>query len=223
MKLRSFVSSALLLILAAFVSPAHSTSILNFNNSTPPILGSTEFTVTLSGGDLDGVVATFFNPITDTGNPAFFTTSTFPLDFGIGSGSFTRFFDVRFSQTVAWTGGTTSFAPFVFDGVDIVGPGISESAFLANLTAFSSFSLPSPLTFLAGNTYSFAAVNTNTTDPRNTGGIGFPTWTFARSSLVSVPMPTTMALFVPGLIVLAFASWATRSSRSSLTPRRQLE
>ncbi len=107
--------------------------------------------------------------------------------------------DVTFDQTVSLTEIELGNPVITNLGFNVVGAGVNESGLLAGALA-GNHVLPSPLQFLANQTYTFSAVNRNITPPvTQAGGLRFAEWIFGENA---VPEPSSLAIFGIGALGL---------------------
>lgn len=192
--------------LAFFAAPAFATSIADFTDPALSIGGSS-FSVTLNGGAADGTVLTFDNPFqdcsagcatTDSGPQTFTGFSGFRNSSGLNTG----LYDVTFSNSVSLVGATAVDSMISdFLGLAISGTGVSESGVFAGLTSPGFANLGTPITFLAGETYTFDVQNTLAPVPgfQQIGGVEFGTWAFEAVGPAPVPLPASSFLLLAGL------------------------
>ena len=186
-------------------------SLLQFDTSTPSLLNQPAFSVTLTGGDVDGTVTSFSNPTREFGANLFQSAATDPGSLYVGSAQTTKTFDVSFDSTVRWVGGGVGFIPSLgFLGLDVGGLGVNEAGILLSVSANSPFMHATPLAFIGGETYSFAAVNSVSTG--NTGAAAFVSWPFEAAQ--DIPEPASLALFLIALASLGLDDAAAGGLRS---------
>jgi hypothetical protein len=176
----------LILVAAAWGFPqASPASVIDFTDN--PDAGLNAADLSSFSEIFDGVTASFTSPTNDLSPQTFvFVVDTFRM----GSSFLTRSFEVVFDATVDFVGYSSTGSSLLFD---ITGNGVNS---IGNPNSSSTFG--TPITFLAGDTYTFTA----TPPSPPFGFIGFSEWRF--STTVQAPAPTTVALLALGLAAVRF-------------------
>ncbi len=176
------VASLVTGLIFSVISSSSNAGLIDFSDNFGD--GSTSFSKTITGSGLDvGTIATFNNVKAESFGNDFYLSG----GLGLGSGGLGYTWDVSFDKDVTLTGLLFAFARN-FTEFDIQG----------STVAANDGALATPMTFLAGNSYTFS------TDKRLStgfGGVIFYQWNFDAVT-TSVPEPSTLAIFAIGLMGL---------------------
>lgn len=146
-RMRSII--LLLIWLLGIATPAGAITVLGLND-----LGchnQTHCTLQLEGNGVFGVTATFSSPDVTLGTSDFYAYEGGMI---FGSRVFPHSFDLTFNRTLHWNGGVVGLS-HRFDGFQISGTGLSSTSILAEQQV-GAFSLATPITFLADQSYRFS-------------------------------------------------------------------
>lgn len=155
-------------------------------------------TLQVDGIGMSGTTATFSSADVSIGRSDFFAFSEGMI---FGSHIFPHAFELTFSETVHWSGGTMPLAHH-FDGFTVSGAGFSAPDILAG-QGIGAFSFATPITFLADQSYRFDSDPSPHFSIAVLGDMQFaPIIPSASPSIV--PLPATLPMMV---LLLTWLGW----------------
>lgn len=203
------IRSLLLLLfgMLGLATPVSATPILHLNGAS--CHNQIECSLQLSGNGATGIAATFSSPDVSIGRSDFFAFADGMI---FGSHVFPHAFDLTFNRTVRWNGGTLGLA-HRFDGFTIAGAGVSASDILAG-QGIGTFSLATPITFLADENYRFDGNPSPHFSIAILGDMQFaPIVTSASPSIV--PLPGTLPMMALLITCLAWLGLRRQNNQGS--------
>lgn len=199
-------------LIAALLSGAPASAIAVLDLNTGLCHNQTECTLSLNGAGQGGALATFSAPEVTLGTDDFFAFSGGMV---FGSSVFPHAFDLSFTRTVQWSGGSLSMA-HRFEGFSITGPTTAVSGLLANNSA-GAFSFDNPLQFQENQTYRFETEESDDFSFAVLDDLRFSGFE-ADSAPSVVPLPATLPLMLAMLFGIGLIEIRRRYSATSVSP-----